>query len=241
MPLILWWAGSALALATLVATAVGVFASGAGGRYWFFVGVVFVTSIVSCTSSFRMSIGREYKLRPAPFPESVARFDGFPIYWLGEQYQGLPLTMIYFAPAERDIEAYVLLGYGGTCESRLIDSGPCSDAIRIRIERVCKARDVQHPLSAGHSWTSDVVVTISGPRAPSADQLSLANPEFFARETFQEPAALLGAWADRCWKTATPPPWVRLAVTPPPLPTHRNGTMRLRLVADSAVPSGDVV
>lgn len=76
----------------------------------------------------------------AQFLAFLAGFQDFPLYWVGLDFQGLPLTGMsrYYTPDTAPPQDHVVLLYG-TCRAAG-DEGGCSVPLQIRIEPYCYAQ-----------------------------------------------------------------------------------------------------
>lgn len=117
--------------------------------------------------------------------DELRAFPGFPVYWIGEEYGGLPLTRIIrhvFTPSPSSFsrgENVVLLLYG---ECQPPPNGGCAPPLSIRIEPACDSRQADLPVAAiggavteirgapaakvsGHLqiWARDVTVSVFAP------------------------------------------------------------------------------
>jgi hypothetical protein len=115
--------------------------------------------------------------------EDARQFDEFPLYWLGDSYEGLPLTKVirYQYEPEPPIPAEtaenVVLFIYGSCTPT--GEGGCPPPLSIRVEPYCEAppeifspavrqgtpfeiRDATAEQIAGHLrvWTDDAAITI---------------------------------------------------------------------------------
>ncbi len=177
MVAVLEMVGVGLALITLTAAIVGIFAS-RGGRYWFGVVVLFVSAFASCTIAARSR--HSSPLSPYPFPEAATRFEEFPVYWLGEEYRGLPLTIVH-EPLPGSTQRSIQLGYGGSCRSRSLE-GSCTAAIYVEILPIGTSTSGSVRPSGTYYRNCDVLVHVSGKGPPALGDFSLANPAFFSPE-----------------------------------------------------------
>ena len=117
----------------------------------------------------------------AVFQEAASEFQDFPLYWLGLEFQGLPLTRItrsyrtHLTPPED----HVILKYG-TCDPS--SEGGCRVPLQIRVEPYCNAQrgggyapeatddtvfqvrgaSAQYISGALRLWTGEVTVRVSG-------------------------------------------------------------------------------
>jgi len=108
---------------------------------------------------------------PAVFQEVASTFQEFPFYWLGLEFQGLPLsgiTRVYTEPAEDQI----LLMYG-TCEPK--PEAGCGPPLQMRVE---PCRHNQRPPDAA----ADGVFQVRGtPAQRVSDHLLLWTGRAFVR------------------------------------------------------------
>lgn len=187
--------GFVFALAAVIATIVGIFVSRARGRYWLVVPVLVISSLASCTAAIRTGLGRDSTpLPPAPFPEAATRFEGFPVYWLGLEFQGLPLTLVD-TPAPRSSSKSVLLGYGGSCKAKGFE-GSCTSVIYVEVQPACTP----------DARPNDVLVHVYGKGRPSRDELTLANPAFFSPVPLLGSAPNFATSFEQCGRLAAPTP-----------------------------------
>lgn len=127
----------------------------------------------------------------AVFQEAATEFQDFPLYWLGLEFQGLPLTRItrsyrtHLTPPED----HVILKYG-TCTPS--SEGGCRVPLQIRVEPYCNAQrgggyapegtedtvfqvrgaNAQFISGALRLWTGDVTVRVSA--GPEEEELNVA-------------------------------------------------------------------
>jgi hypothetical protein len=182
MTFILAIVGVGCVFAAMVAAIVGNLAPRFAGYFWFAVPILLVSSFGSCAIALQRASGPSSRpLPPAPFPEAATRFEDFPVYWLGSEYRGLPLTIVV-APAPRSPATSVLLGYGGSCKRSFESS--CAAAIYVEVRPACAPDDLPTGYPDAYAWTSSVVVHMYGKDVPSSAALTLAYPDFFSPEPF---------------------------------------------------------
>jgi len=94
------------------------------------------------------------------FQESVAEFQDFPLYWVGLEFQGLPLTGIIrsYGPHLTPPEDHVILKYGTCTPPR---DGGCSPPLQVRVEPYCYAQ----PGGFAPEATEDAVFQVRGASA----------------------------------------------------------------------------
>jgi hypothetical protein len=128
----------------------------------------------------------------AAFRDFAAAFQDFPLYWLGLEFEGLPLTRVTlsYRPHLSPPEHYVSLWYG-TCTFELASS--CSVPLQIRVQPYCLAQpgmfapeakdgevfqvrgaDAQYISEALRIWTGPVAVRVSAYSSERARQVAEA-------------------------------------------------------------------
>jgi len=119
--------------------------------------------IATCRSDF-------FDLDPPPKPasnwtvEDARAFDAFPLYWLGDTYQGLQLTSTRFT-ADSDGVRHASFNYGEPSYYGDALSGSWQSPLEIDIQRYCGFAPEEY-LSYGHDYNDGKLseVTVRGVR-----------------------------------------------------------------------------
>jgi len=87
---------------------------------------------------------------PASPPDVAAArgFDRFPLYWLGVEFEGLPLVHVEARP-ESEIVTFVY----GTCDPPSHDEGGCSPPLQIQIMALCPHLEIVRMPASGKEMT----------------------------------------------------------------------------------------
>lgn len=91
--------------------------------------------------------------------EEAQQFHDFELYWVGEEFAGLPLTEIDRLHTADDRQNYVLFAYG-TCKLPNGEGG-CSPPIQIRIQPFC-GHSYPYPFSGNTSFRGEAEATRGG-------------------------------------------------------------------------------
>ena len=87
-------------------------------------------------------------------------FDEFTLFWLGETYQGLPLTDTVYAESEK-----VVLFVYGTCDPGHEEG--CAPPLSLRVEPCVQSPPGSSVQGDRRVWTRDVTITISAVQVPA--------------------------------------------------------------------------
>ncbi|MGB2694285.1 MAG: hypothetical protein WBD55_03755, partial [Dehalococcoidia bacterium] len=106
-----------------------------GGEAKLSIGICFLlTGLVVFALALASACGEsssQRTLKGWPLDE-VRAFEHFPLYWVGEEYDGLPLTNVILTPAGNPANSYVTFIYGSCTPSGGNES--CSLPLSIRVQ-----------------------------------------------------------------------------------------------------------
>ena len=170
---------------------------------------VWVLAYVSGTHSGR------YPDHPIKDTQPLTEFRGFPVYWLGSEYAGLPLTQLHVDGRGN----FVSLGYGYcTWSGGLMASRYCTAPLEIEQQRSCawfsgRTNTPEGDPNGYFGWgdgvgvevgrTGDAVTAIASDHQIILD-LKVANTAHFASKSLTNSVALRDAMDAECAPTPAP-------------------------------------
>ncbi len=162
------------------------------------------TTAVMCIDSYAHRI---YPSHPVSDTRPLTEFRDFPVYWLGTNYEGLPLTELDISPS------YITVGYGYCTMSGGLLSSACQVPLVIDERPACdwlSYPSMQNlpPTLPGFAWGRGVGVSVAVPtQGPSERQvlsdLKLANDAYFSATPLVDTSSFAETLRADC---ATPSP-----------------------------------
>lgn len=149
---------------------------------------------------------------PVSDAQPLIEFREFPAYWLGMEYDGVPLTAIGIRQ-RNGTPPYteVYLGYGYCRTHGGFDGSSCNPPILILEQPPCTIKSYlftpPSDSAPGYVWTRDVgvyVQTTGRPRQPILDHLKLTNESYFAVVPVLDTATAEKTILSDCAKAAVP-------------------------------------
>lgn len=169
--------------------------------------------IVAIVSGFNFG-SRTLPAHPVSNPQPLMEFRDYPVYWLGMEYDGLPLTQLSITgPYGGGTERYVTLGYGYCKTSGGLISAGCGPPVTLEERPACLwySRDPALRMNPPTVWRREIGIWVNSSKAsPSSQQvregLKLANGAYFPMDPLSvDPATFWETVGSTpCATTATP-------------------------------------